>query len=58
LPGRAAAEWLDKPVRVIVPYAAGGANDLLGRVFAEQLSKASASSSSSRIAPAARLDRH
>ena len=40
LPGRAAAEWPDKPVRVIVPYAAGGANDLLGRVFAEQLSKA------------------
>ena len=39
LPGRAAAEWPDKPVRVIVPYVAGGANDLLGRVFAEQLSK-------------------
>jgi tripartite-type tricarboxylate transporter receptor subunit TctC len=37
---RAAAEWPDKPVRVIVPYVAGGANDLLGRVFAEQLSKA------------------
>ena len=30
LPGDAAAEWLDKPVRMIVPYAAGGANDLLG----------------------------
>src|SRR5881398_20525 len=40
LPGRAAAEWPDKPVRVIVPYSAGGANDLLGRVFAKQLSKA------------------
>jgi len=39
-PGRAAAEWPDKPVRVIVAYAAGGANDLLGRVFADQLSKA------------------
>ena len=39
LPVRAAAEWPDKPVRVIVPYVAGGANDLLGRVFAEQLSK-------------------
>ena len=36
---RALAEWPDKPVRVIVPYSAGGANDLLGRVFAEQLSK-------------------
>src|SRR5205823_4611036 len=39
LQGPAAAAWPDKPVRVIVPYAAGGANDLLGRVFAEQLSK-------------------
>src|SRR6185312_8484479 len=38
-PGRALAEWPDKPVKVIVPYAAGGANDLLGRVFADQLSK-------------------
>jgi tripartite-type tricarboxylate transporter receptor subunit TctC len=35
----AAAEWPDKPVRLIVAYAAGGANDLLGRVFADQLSK-------------------
>ena len=31
--------WPNKPVHVIVPYAAGGANDLLGRVFAEKLSK-------------------
>src|SRR5690242_8212776 len=37
--GPAVAEWPDKPVRMIVPYSAGGANDLLGRVFAEQLSK-------------------
>lgn len=35
-----AADWPAKPVRVIVSYAAGGANDLLGRVFAERLSKA------------------
>lgn len=35
----ARAEWPDKPVRVVVAYAAGGANDLLGRVFADQLSK-------------------
>ena len=33
------AQWPDKPVRVIVAYAAGGANDLLGRVFADQLGK-------------------
>jgi tripartite-type tricarboxylate transporter receptor subunit TctC len=36
----ALAEWPDKPVRVTVAYAAGGANDLLGRVFADQLGKA------------------
>ncbi len=34
------ADWPTKPVRVVVPYAAGGANDLLGRVFAERLSEA------------------
>jgi len=39
LPERAAAEWPDKPVRIIVAYSAGGANDLLGRAFADQLSK-------------------
>lgn len=37
---RAAAEWPAKPVRIVVAYAAGGANDLLARVFAEQLSVA------------------
>ena len=36
----AAAEWPAKPVKIIVAYAAGGANDLLARVFAEELSKA------------------
>lgn len=35
-----AAEWPAKPVRIVVAYAAGGANDLLARVFAEQLSGA------------------
>jgi tripartite-type tricarboxylate transporter receptor subunit TctC len=35
-----AAEWPAKPVRIIVPYAAGGANDLLARVFGERLSEA------------------
>jgi tripartite-type tricarboxylate transporter receptor subunit TctC len=40
LSGAAAAQdWPNRPVRVIVAYAAGGANDLLGRVFAEQLGK-------------------
>ena len=36
----AAAEWPTKPVRIVVAYAAGGANDLLARVFAERLSEA------------------
>lgn len=34
-----AADWPTKPVRMIVAYAAGGANDMIGRVFAERLSK-------------------
>src|SRR5215470_9326671 len=32
-----AAEWPAKPVRVIVPVAAGGAADFIGRVFAASL---------------------
>ena len=35
-----ASDWPTKPVRVIVSYAAGGANDLLGRVFAEAIGRA------------------
>jgi tripartite-type tricarboxylate transporter receptor subunit TctC len=35
-----AAEWPTKPVKIVVGYAAGGANDLLARVFADQLSTA------------------
>lgn len=34
-----AVDWPTKPVRLVVAYAAGGANDLLGRVFADQLRK-------------------
>ena len=34
-----AADYPTRTVRVIVPYAAGGAADFLGRVFADQLSK-------------------
>ena len=37
--GAVAADWPTKPVRMIVSFAAGGANDLLARVFAEQLGK-------------------
>ena len=36
----AGADWPAKPVRVIVAYAAGGANDLLACGFSEQLGAA------------------
>lgn len=41
-PGSAAlaAEWPDKPVKLILPYAPGGATDLVGRPWAEKLSQA------------------
>ncbi|MEA2976979.1 MAG: hypothetical protein QOF19_2499 [Alphaproteobacteria bacterium] len=35
-----AADWPTKPVRIVVPYAAGGAADTLGRVFGDVLSTA------------------
>ena len=38
--GSAVAEWPTKPVRIVVPYAAGGAADMLGRVFAERFGEA------------------
>src|SRR5437763_14732753 len=36
----AAAGWPGKPVRVIVPFAAGGASDTIGRLYADALSAA------------------
>ena len=33
------AEWPDHAIRLVVPFAAGGANDLMGRAAAEGLSK-------------------
>lgn len=35
-----AQNWPDRPVKVIVPYAAGGATDAIARPWAEELSKA------------------
>ncbi len=32
-------EWPAKPVRLVAPFAAGGASDILGRMIAERLSK-------------------
>jgi len=36
----ARAEWPDRPVKLILPYAPGGATDLIGRPWAEKLSQA------------------
>src|SRR6516165_1326823 len=38
--GAFAAEWPGKPVRVVVPFAAGGAADTIGRLHAEALTAA------------------
>jgi tripartite-type tricarboxylate transporter receptor subunit TctC len=35
-----AADWPTKPIRVVVPFAAGGAADTIGRVYADALSTA------------------
>ena len=42
LPGFAAAaqEWPERPVRIVVPFAAGGAADTFGRLYADALSAA------------------
>jgi tripartite-type tricarboxylate transporter receptor subunit TctC len=37
-----AQDWPNRPVRVVVPFAAAGTTDRLGRLAAEELSKASA----------------
>ena len=34
-----AASWPDKPVKLILPYAPGGATDLIGRPWADKLSE-------------------
>jgi tripartite-type tricarboxylate transporter receptor subunit TctC len=38
-PGPAAAQWPEKPVRIIVPYAAGGNTDLIARQTAQILTE-------------------
>ncbi len=35
----ARADWPDRPVKLIVPFPAGGANDVVGRIFAKVLSE-------------------
>ena len=35
----AAQTWPDKPIKMIVPFAAGGSADILGRILSQELSK-------------------
>jgi tripartite-type tricarboxylate transporter receptor subunit TctC len=35
----AAQAWPDKPIKMIVPFAAGGSADILGRILAQELTK-------------------
>lgn len=39
-PGIARAAWPDKPIRIVVPYAAGGTTDMLARVVGRHMSDA------------------
>lgn len=40
LPAGARAEWPDRPIRAIVPFAPGGANDVMARLMSPQIAKA------------------
>ena len=39
LPARAQSDWPSRPVRLVSPYGAGGANDISLRILAEQLER-------------------
>ena len=44
--------WPTKPVRVVVPFAAGGGTDSIARALGQKLAETLASNSSSITAPA------
>src|SRR5450631_3594720 len=39
MPGASAAEYPTRPIKLVIPYAAGGPTDLFGRLLAEYLGK-------------------
>ncbi|MEI7744938.1 MAG: tripartite tricarboxylate transporter substrate-binding protein, partial [Chloroflexota bacterium] len=36
----AVADYPDQPIRIVVPFAAGGGTDVMGRMFGQKLSEA------------------
>ena len=48
----AQSDYPSKPVKIIVPFPAGGTSDVMGRLVAEELGKSSSSLSSSRTSAA------
>jgi tripartite-type tricarboxylate transporter receptor subunit TctC len=39
-PSTQAQSWPDKPIKLIIPFAPGGTTDILGRIFAQQMTTA------------------